>query len=295
MNKQASNKEDKEVQHRSHIRYQDKIIVITGASKGIGRKVAVDFSKKGVRGLAIVARNREQLDELASQIQNQSECLVCPCDVSNKSEVLTMARDVLNKFGKIDVLVNNAGFGILGKVVNQSIEEIESVTATNYLGMVYCTKAFLSSMIERRSGHIVNVASLAASFGIPGLASYCGSKFAMLGFSEALSHELRGTGVGITVVSPIGVKTNFFDHPSFSQRQKWSMKYSMDAGKVSKAVIRASTSPRFEIVVPFFMRGAVWLKHTIPYIVNPIVGSSFRKVMQIDNETAAVENDSVNK
>jgi short-subunit dehydrogenase len=72
MNKQASNKEDKEVQHRSHIRYQDKIIVITGASKGIGRKVAVDFSKKGVRGLAIVARNREQLNELASQIQNQS-------------------------------------------------------------------------------------------------------------------------------------------------------------------------------------------------------------------------------
>ena len=74
----------------------------------------------------------------------------------------------------------------------QSIEEMEAVTATNYLGTIYCTKAFLSSMLARKNGHIVNVASLAASFGIPGLAAYCGSKFAVLGFSESLSHELRG-------------------------------------------------------------------------------------------------------
>jgi short-subunit dehydrogenase len=285
MNKEANSQDLQDLRQRKRIRYQDKVIVITGASKGIGRQVAVDYSKNGVKGLAIVARNRDQLNRLALKIQDQCECLLCPCDVSDKSAVLAMARNVLNKFGKIDILVNNAGFGILGKVVTQTIEEIESVTATNYLGMVYCTKAFLGSMIERKSGHIVNVASLAASFGIPGLASYCGSKFAMLGFSESLSHEIRGTGVGITVVSPIAVKTNFFDHPSFQQRRRWSMRYSMDARTVSKAVIRASASPRFEIVVPFFMRGAVWLKHTIPYVVNPIVGSSFRKVMQLDNDT----------
>ena len=131
-----------------------------------------------------------------------------------------MARNVLEKFGNIDVLVNNAGYGILGKVQVQSVEEIEAITATNYLGMIYCTKAFLSSMLARKNGHIVNVASLAASFGIPGLAAYCGSKFAVLGFSESLSHELRGTGVGITVVSPIGVRTNFFDHPSFKKKKE---------------------------------------------------------------------------
>src|SRR5262249_25600584 len=189
--------------------------------------------------------------------------------------------------------VNNAGFGILGKVNEQSIEEIESVTATNYLGMVYCTKAFLSSMLERKSGHIVNVASLAASFGIPGLASYCASKFAMLGFSESLSHELHGTGVRVTVVSPIGVKTSFFDHPSFQGKKRWSSRYSMNASTVSHAVIRASSSSRFEIVVPFFMRGAIWLKHTIPFIVNPIVGNSFRKVMHLDNDT--IQNDHTKK
>ena len=75
-------------------------------------------------------------------------------------------------------------------------------------------------MLARKNGHIVNVASLSASFGIPGLAAYCGSKFAVLGFSESLSHELRGIGVGITVVSPVGVRTNFFDYPSFKKKNR---------------------------------------------------------------------------
>jgi uncharacterized protein len=266
-------------------RHQDKVIVITGASSGIGKQVAIDFAKEGVKGVAIVARNRDRLNELAMEIQDKCECLVCPCDVSDKSAVVSMAGNVLEKFGNIDVLVNNAGYGILGKVDVQSVEEIEAVTATNYLGIIYCTKAFLGSMLAKKNGHIVNVASLAASFGIPGLAAYCGSKFAVLGFSESLSHELRGTGVGITVVSPIGVRTNFFDHPSFKKKKRWNMRYSLDAATVSKSVLKASTSHRFEIVVPFFMRGAIWLKHTIPYITNPIVGKSFRKRMDIENDT----------
>jgi uncharacterized protein len=266
-------------------RHKGKAIVITGASSGIGKQVAIDFANEGVKGVAIVARNKDRLNELALEIQDKCECLACPCDVSDKSAVVSMARNVLEKFGDIDVLINNAGYGILGKVQVQSVEEIEAVTATNYLGMIYCTKAFLSSMLARKNGHIVNVASLAASFGIPGLAAYCGSKFAVLGFSESLSHELRGTGVGITVVSPIGVRTNFFDHPSFKKKKRWNMRYSLDAATVSKSVLKASTSHRFEIVVPFFMRGAIWLKHTIPYITNPIVGKSFRRMMDLENDT----------
>jgi uncharacterized protein len=272
-------------------RHQHKVIVITGASSGIGKQVAIDFAKGGVKGVAIVARNRDRLNELATEIQDKCECLVCPCDVSDKSAVISMAGNVLDKFGNVDVLVNNAGYGILGKVQVQSIEEIESITATNYLGMIYCTKAFLSSMLTRKKGHIVNVASLAASFGIPGLAAYCGSKFAVLGFSESLSHELRGTGVGITVVSPIGVRTNFMNHPSFKKKNKsWNMRYSLDATTVSKSVLKASTSHRFEIVVPFFMRGAIWLKHTIPYITNPLIGKSFKRMMDLDNDDTKHKN-----
>ena len=148
--------------------------------------------------------------------------------------------------------------------------------ATNYFGMVYCIKNFLPKMIEQKSGHIVNVASVAASFGLPGIASYCASKFAMLGFSEGLRYELKGTGIGITVVSPIMVRTNFFDHPSFESMPKFSPT-SLSAETVAKAVVKASNSSRLEIIVPSMVRGAVWVKHTIPYLINPIIGSAFKK------------------
>ena len=126
-----------------------------------------------------------------------------------------MSKIVIKKFNSVDILVNNAGFAIYGSVSDLSINDIESQMETNYFGMIYCVKNFLPLMIEKKSGHIVNVASVAASFGLPGIASYCASKFAMLGFSEGLKHELSGSGVGITVVSPIMVKTDFFKHSSF--------------------------------------------------------------------------------
>src|SRR5579883_220926 len=148
---------------------------------------------------------------------------------------------------------------------------MESQMGTNFFGMMYCIKAFLPKMLEKRSGHIVNVASVAASIGIPGMASYCASKFAMLGFSESLYHELKGTGVGITVVSPIMVRTNFFDHASFGKMPRYSST-SLDPKTVANAVIQASSSPRLEIVVPQFVRFVIWLKQTLPYVINPIIG-----------------------
>jgi uncharacterized protein len=192
---------------------------------------------------------------------------------------------LLEKFGYIDILVNNAGFGTYSKIQNQSIEEIESVTFTNYFGMVYCTKLFLNSMTSRRSGHIVNVASVAASFGVAGLAAYCASKYAMLGFSESVYQELHGTGVGITVVSPIGVKTNFFDNESFRNHIPNYTNFMLEPKKVSEAILAAANSHRLEIIVPFYMRAGVWFKHTIPYIINPIVGFIFRRHLNKSKKT----------
>ena len=260
-------------------RLKGKIVVVTGASSGIGRSTVLDFAKQQVKAIILVSRNKARMSQVSSEIADRCESMLLSCDVSNKSEVTKMANDALSVYDHVDILVNNAGVGILGKVTDQSIEEIEQVTKTNYLGMIYCTKVFLDSMLRKSSGHIINVASLAASFGIPGLAAYCGSKFAMLGFSESLQNELFGTGIRVTVVSPIGVKTNFFHHPSFGNKFKNKERFYLDPHTVSKAIIRASTSSRSEIVVPFYMRGGIWLKHTIPYLVNPIIGASFRKIM----------------
>ena len=163
---------------------------------------------------------------------------------------------------------------------DQSIEEMESITFTNYLGMVYCTKVFLESMIYNGAGHIVNVASVAASFGVAGLAAYCASKYAILGFSEALYHELHGTGVGVTVVSPIGVKTNFFNHESFAHHIPNYTGFMLEPKTVSKAILAAANSSRLEIMIPFYIRAGVWFKHTIPYLVNPIVASVFNRQLK---------------
>jgi len=255
--------------------FKDKVVLITGASSGIGRETAVQFAKKG-SNLILVARRKQKLEQLDNELQKYKiSTLICECDVSDKLQVEKMSKLVLEKFGHVDILVNNAGFAIYGSVFDLTIDEIESQMTTNYFGMIYCIKNFLPFMLEKKSGHIVNVASIAASFGLPGIASYCASKFAMLGFSEGLKHELKGTGIGITLVSPIMVRTNFFDHPSFKKMPNLSI--SISDKTVAKAILKAANSPRLEIIVPSVVRGAIWLKNTFPYLINPILGMAFKK------------------
>ena len=259
--------------------YSGKIVVITGASSGIGEQSAEEFAKLHAN-VILVSRNEEQLEKIAAELSKyQTAPFVYACDVSNKDQVDKMSKVITEKFGAVDVLVNNAGFGIYKSVETIKIEEMESQMSTNFFGMMYCIKAFLPKMLEQRSGHIVNVASVAGSIGIPGMASYCASKFAMLGFSESLSHELKGTGVEITVVSPIMVRTNFFNHESFRKMPRYSAT-SLDSKTVANAIVRAASSPRLEIVVPQFVRFAIWLKQTLPYLINPIVGGIFRRSMR---------------
>ena len=256
--------------------FKNQVILITGASSGIGKEAAIEFAKLGAN-IVLVARKKDKLEQTANELKKfDTIILVCQCDVSKRDQVKEMSKIVLEKFGSIDILVNNAGFAIYGSVSDLTIDEIESQMETNYFGMIYCTKNFLPSMLKNKSGHIVNVASVAASFGLPGIASYCASKFAMLGFSEGLKHELKGTGVGITVVSPIMVRTNFFEHPSFEKMPKFSP-ISLSSKTVAKTILKAANSPRLEIIVPSVVRGAVWIKNTFPYFINPVLGKSFKK------------------
>jgi hypothetical protein len=258
------------------VNFKNKVVLITGASSGIGRETAIEFAKLG-SNVILVARKIDKLEQVANELKKFNvTTFVCQCDVSKKDQVKEMSKTVLEKFDSIDILINNAGFAIYGSVSSLSIDDIESQMETNYFGMVYCIKNFLPSMLKKKSGHIVNVASVAASFGLPGIASYCASKFAMLGFSEGLKHELKNTGIGITVVSPIMVRTNFFDHSSFEKMPKYSPT-SLDARTVAKAILKAANSSRLEIVVPSVVRGAIWMKSTFPFFINPILGKSFKK------------------
>jgi short-subunit dehydrogenase len=152
-------------ENRKNRKFEEKIIVITGASSGIGRQAALDLVTQKAGPIILVARSSLKLLELKRTLQVVSEpegvdIVAYACDISKKEDVLRIGTQTLEKFGYIDFLVNNAGYGEFGKVENQSLEQIEEVMRTNYLGMFYCTKVFLQS---RHSGHIVNIASLAAS------------------------------------------------------------------------------------------------------------------------------------
>jgi hypothetical protein len=265
-------------------RFDGKVVLITGASSGIGRQTAIDFASHGSRTVILVARSKLQLAELEKSLRgnfNPEAALAYPCDIANKSDVKRMGNEILGSFGQVDILVNNAGFGVYDNVQNICIEDIELMTSTNYLGMVYCTKAFLNSMLKRRSGHIVNVASVAASFGVAGLSAYCATKYAMLGFSESLYHELHETGVAVTVVSPIAVKaTNFFNNESFKRHVPNYTGFALRPEAVSKAILDAARSHRLEIIIPFYVRAGIWFKHTLPYIFNPLFGMHFRNQLQ---------------
>ena len=257
--------------------FKNKVVLITGASSGIGKQTAIEFAKLG-SSIILVARRKNKLEQVENELkQFNVNTLVCACDVSKKDQVEELSKIVLQKFDSIDILVNNAGFAIYGSVSDLSINEIESQMETNYFGMIYCVKNFLPLMLKKKSGHIVNVASVGASFSVPGVSSYCATKFAMLGFSEGLKHELYGTGVGLTVVSPIMVRTPLFEHPSFTNFSKFSTGVSLSSETVAKTIIKASNSSRLEIVVPSVARAVIWFKQTFPFLINPIIGRIFRK------------------
>ena len=263
--------------------FKNKVVVITGASSGIGEASAEKFAKKGAN-IVLVARRKDKLDEVEKKLSKYSiKILVQVCDVSNKEQVRQMSEKVIATFSRIDILVNNAGFVIYGKVEELSIEDIESQMQTNYFGTINCTKYFLPHFLKQNFGHIVNVASVGGSFGVPGIASYCATKFAMLGFSEGLHHELHGTNVGVTVVSPIMVRTSLFDHPSFKNFTRRATGISLSSETVANAIIKAANSPRLEIVVPSFVRIGIWFKQTFPFLINPIIGTAFRKELDKRN------------
>ncbi len=265
------------------MKFKDKVIVITGASSGIGMHSAQKFVENG--GIVIlIARRFDKLSEIKQNLLTfEKQIFIYQCDVSDKSQVHQTAKIILEKFNKIDILINNAGFVIYGKVIDLTIEEIESQMKTNYFGMIYCTKEFLPSMIKQNSGHIVNVASVAASFGIPGITSYCATKYAVLGFSEGLKHELHKTNVDVTVVSPIMVRTGLFDHPSFKNSTKFSTGISLSPETVANSVLNAANSSRLEIVVPSIVRVGIWLKQTFPFLINPLIGKIFRRQLENDD------------
>jgi short-subunit dehydrogenase len=214
------------------------VAVVTGASSGIGRATAWGLA---LRGATVVptARRIDRLEDLATRIGARGGTAhPLACDVSSWPSVEDLRDRVSRLLGRCDVLVNNAGIPGGGPFEHLSIEQIEKVVATNYLGVLYCTKAFLPMMLERRRGHVVNVASLAGRFALPGSAVYGSTKHAVVAFSESLDLDLAPRGVRVTAVNPGLVSTERFPHRDAAEAGGLRSRMVMRPERIATAIIR---------------------------------------------------------
>lgn len=255
--------------------FQKLIVVITGASSGIGKQLAVDLSAAGAV-VVLMARSEGKLKQVSMTLQGEHYSVAM--DVTSLDSVSGAFQQVIKKYGRIDVLINNAGYGVFREFSLASIEEIEAMMDVNYMGIIRCTKAVLPQMLARGSGYIVNIGSLSGKIGSPKASAYSASKHAVVGFTNSLNMELSGTGIYISMVNPGPVDTPFFEiaDPTggYISRIKWMMIKPED---VSRAVMKAIRRKKTQINIPVFASIAAKLYVLFPNALNAIANKILNK------------------
>lgn len=191
----------------------NKVWFITGASRGFGRLLARDALARGDSVVAAARNPQSVVDALGEH----PRLLPLQLDVTRESAAIAAAQAAIERFGRIDVLVNNAGYGILGAVEEASAEEVRRNFDTNVFGLLNVSRAVLPAMRKQRSGHVINISSQGGYQAFGGFGIYCATKFAVEGLSEAMAQELSPLGVHVTVVDPGAFRTDFLDTTSLAE------------------------------------------------------------------------------
>jgi short-subunit dehydrogenase len=253
----------------SYRNLQNRVVIITGASAGIGRETALLLAKEQCR-LALAARRKDRLDGLAEEVKRiGGEALSVQTDVSDQKQVEQLIHETGKRFGRLDILINNAGFGLFAKVEDTTVEELQAIFATNFSGTFYAIKAVLPIMQRQKAGHIINVSSVAGKRGFPLSGAYCATKFAMNGLTESLRTELRGSGIDVSLVMPVGTATDFFTvAKNKSDRPSVPLGIVQSSHQVAQAIVKCAKSPKAEVFVYPPSRILVLLNAISPRLVD---------------------------
>src|SRR5712692_3264699 len=240
------------------MRLKGAVVAVTGASSGIGEATALAFARRGSR-LALGARRLDRLNAIAQKCRERGSPDVSTrrIDVGRRSDASAFVTSALRDHEHIDILVNNAGLGWMGRLHEMPEEKVDELIATNLAGVIATTQAALPSMLERRRGVIINVASVVGFRAAPYSAVYSATKYAVVGLSHALRGELSGTGVKVCVVYPGSTKTEFFD----ATEKPIGPQYS--ASWVARLIVRTARFPR---------RDAMVLPFRLVHLTEPIFG-----------------------
>jgi short-subunit dehydrogenase len=249
-----------------------KVVLITGASSGFGMDAARLFAEEGC-SVILAARRIDRLQELAASIQKEGgEAFAVPVDVADREEIEIMIQTVLDVYGQVDILFNNAGFGRLAWHENMSSErDIETQITVNLLGLIQVTHAVLPGMLKRRSGHIINMSSVAGWIAPPTYTVYSASKYGVRGFTDALRREARPFGVQVSGIYPGPASTEFGQHTGQHPMKKSALRRyfrSMSSEEVAERVVELAKHPRRAVILPWYYKIAIWADWYMPWLVD---------------------------
>jgi short-subunit dehydrogenase len=237
--------------------FANQVAVVTGASSGIGRALAKVLAADGAR-VGLVARRREQLEELAGEIAAAGgTAAVAPADVGDRDQVRAAVEEVRGRLGPVDLLVANAGVGAPTLLDPMNVGDVEKMLRINTLGVVYAVEAVLPEMLRRRRGHVAAVSSLAAYKGLPGESGYCASKAAVNVFLEGLRIQVRSRGIAVTTICPGFVKTPMTDINPF--HMPWLLEADEAARRIARALHHRKKVYNFPWQMALLMKLTAWL------------------------------------
>ena len=252
---------------------KNKVVIVTGASSGIGEATARAFARAGAK-VVLAARRVDKLQTLAQEINSMNtgaQTLVIQADLSKLEDIQAMVAQTIEKFKRIDILVNNAGFGRLDWLENlDPIKDIQAQIDLNVLGVIQTTRQVLPVMMEQRSGSIINMCSMAGLVATPTYTVYAASKHAVHGFSEALRREVKPWGIDVSLIYPGGVVTEFTQHAGIKRKTNARTPKSMllTAEQVANAVVKLVKRPRRMLIIPWLWSVTVFMNRFLPGLVD---------------------------
>lgn len=254
-----------------------KIIVITGASAGIGKELAFQVAKQGAIPI-LLARSAEKLRILAEELEHDAPASsFYPVDVSDEESVKDVFRHILKTYGHIDILVNNAGFGMFENLVDTPFDTVKEMFAVNVFGLIACTKEVIPTMLARNKGHIINIASQAGKLATPKSTIYTATKHAVIGFSNSLRMELAPSNIIVSTVNPGPIRTQFFELADKSGNYVKNVeRYMLDVRKVAQRITKLMEHPKRELNLPWWMNVGSMLYSVMPALVEKVGGKAFR-------------------
>lgn len=251
---------------------KDKRVIITGASSGIGRALAIQLAAEGCK-LIINARREDRLQELAGEIAAaDGSCEIVVGDVTEKAVRTRMIVAAQESFGGLDILINNAGIGAMGRFDEASEDRLRQIFEVNFFAVAEFIRESLPALKAGNEPMIVNLSSVLGHRAVPLKSEYCATKFAIHGLSDAIRAELSGDGVDLLLVSPSTTDSEFFDAAiDDPTKRDWKKGGAMSPEVVASRTIRAIKKRRHEIILTFGGRILVWLDRMIPGIANRII------------------------